>query len=261
MARHPRLIHPGVAVHVVQRGNNRNACFAADSDYLTYLALLRHLARKYTCAVHAYCLMTNHVHLLLTPTEPQTCGFLMRDLGRSYVRYFNRRHDRSGTLWEGRFRSCLVESAQYVLACYRYIEQNPVRAAMVAEPGAYLWSSHAANSGLRWDPLITPHSEYLALSDRESARCAEYRRLLGLALDLTLLELIREATSGGYPLVSDAYKTRLAGCRIERGKPGPRVEAPAACYKNYDPDPELRLMKSLTTGKTVSRQRRPEKMP
>ena len=261
MARHPRLIHPGVAVHVVQRGNNRNACFAADSDYLTYLALLRHLASKYACAVHAYCLMTNHVHLLLTPSETDSCGLMMRDLGRSYVRYFNRRHGRTGTLWEGRFRSCLVESARYVLACYRYVELNPVRAAMVAQADAYFWSSYAANSGLRWDPLVSPHSEYLALSQREGTRCAEYRRLVGMGLDASLLTAIRGSTQGGYPLVSDSYKTRLAGARTERGKPGPRVEAPAACYKNYDPDPELRLMKSLTTGKTVSRQRRPEKMP
>jgi putative transposase len=261
MARHPRLILSDVAVHVVQRGNNRSACFRADGDYLTYLALLRHLSSKYACAVHAYCLMTNHVHLLLTPTEQQACGYLMRDLGRCYVRYFNRRHERSGTLWEGRFRSCMAESARYVLACYRYIELNPVRAGMVAEPGAYLWSSYAGNSGLRSDTLLRAHSEYLALSDRQDGRCAEYRRLLGLGLEKSLLDSIREATQGGYPLVSDAYKLRLAGYRIERGKPGPRVETPAACYKNYDPDPELRLMKSRTTGKTISRQRRPEKMP
>jgi len=241
MARHPRLVHPGVALHVVQRGNNRNACFSTDSDYLTYLALLRHLAGRYSCAVHAYCLMTNHVHLMLTPGAADACGFLMRDLGRSYVRYFNRRHQRTGTLWEGRYRSCLVESARYVLACYRYIELNPVRAAMVADAGAYLWSSYAANSGARWDPLLTAHAEYQALSEREAARWAEYRRLLALGLDGSLLKAIREATYGGYPLVSDAYKARLTGCRLERGKPGPRVEAPAACYKNYDPDPELRV--------------------
>src|SRR5688500_20060986 len=103
MARHPRLIYPGIAVHVVQRGNNRTACFLAEGDYLTYLSLLRHLAGKYASEVHAYCLMTNHVHLLLTPREPSVCCSLMRDLCRSYVRYFNRRHNRKGTWWEGRF--------------------------------------------------------------------------------------------------------------------------------------------------------------
>jgi putative transposase len=241
MARHPRLILPGVAAHVIQRGNNRNACFLAEGDYLTYLSLLRHLARKYACDVHAYCLMNNHVHLLLTPGEPRACGYLMRDLGRSYVRYFNRRHERTGTLWEGRFRSCIVESDRYVFACYRYIELNPVRAGMVPAPGEYLWSSHASNSGVWIDPLLTPHAEYLALSARAARRGVAYRRPVEHGLDASLLKSIREATHGGYPLVSDAYKVRMAGYRIERGKPGPRLEAPAPCYKNYDPDPELRV--------------------
>ena len=232
---------PGVALHVVQRGNNRSECFSADGDYLTYLALLRHLAVKHACHVHAYCLMTNHVHLLMTPLESERCGQLMRDLGGCYVRYFNSRHGRTGTLWEGRFRSALVESAHYVLACYRYIELNPVRAGMVAQADAFLWSSHAGNAGLRADPLLTPHCEYEALSEFEHRRHAEYRRLVSLGLDASLLKSIREATWGGYPLASEAYKSGLSGCRIERGKPGPRAEAPAACYKNYDPDPELRV--------------------
>ena len=127
MPRQARLILPHVAAHIIQRGNNRAACFRVDSDYQVYLLQLRELARQLGCAVHAYCLMTNHVHLLLTPDHETACSLLMRDLGRSYVRYFNDRHERTGTLWEGRFRSCLVESAEYVLACYRYIELNPVR--------------------------------------------------------------------------------------------------------------------------------------
>lgn len=139
MARHPRAALPGVALHVIQRGNNRSACFRADGDYLTYLAHLRYLAGKYGCDVHAYCLMTNHVHLLLTPSDTAGCGLLMRDLGRSYVPYFNRRYGRTGTLWQGRFRSCLVESARYVLACHCYIELNPVRAGMVSDARAFPW--------------------------------------------------------------------------------------------------------------------------
>jgi REP-associated tyrosine transposase len=225
MARHPRLIFPGLAVHIVQRGNNRNACFSADADYLTYLAYLRRLCPRYACEVHAYCLMTNHVHLLLTPAEPQACGFLMRDLGRCYVPYFNRRHGRTGTLWEGRFHSCVAESARYVLACHRYIELNPCRAGMVSGPDAYPWSSHACNIGMRADPLLTPHSEYLGLAGQERSRCSAYRGLFDQAFEPSLLRSIREATSGGYPLVSDAYKARMIappGCRIERGKPGPR---------------------------------------
>lgn len=239
MARHPRLIFPGLAVHIVQRGNNRNACFSADGDYLTYLAYLRRLCPKYACEVHAYCLMTNHVHLLLTPAEPWACGFLMRDLGRGYVRYFNRRHGRTGTLWEGRFRSCVAESARYVLACHRYIELNPVRAGMVSRPDAYPWSSHACNIGMRADPLLKPHSEYLALADHDRSRHAAYGGLFDQAFEPSLLRSIREATSGGYPLVSDAYKSRMIaprGCRTERGKPGPRGRGPENC----DPDPEFR---------------------
>lgn len=233
MARHPRLILPGVALHIIQRGNNRNACFGQDSDYLTYLAYLRHLSGKYQCELHAYCLMTNHVHLLVTPDTADACALLIRDLGRGYVRYFNRRHGRTGTLWEGRFRSCVVESAQYVLACYRYIESNPIRAGMVNQPNGYLWSSHAANSGMRADPLVKPHCEYLALAADNPSRHAAYRGLFEPPFEQNLLGSIRDATNGGYPLASDSFKSRMIappGCRTERGKPGPRVEAPEGVY-------------------------------
>jgi putative transposase len=172
-----------------------------------------------------YCLMTNHVHLLLTPSRAEACGLLMRDLGRSYVLYFNRRHDRSGTLWEGRFRSCIAESSRYVMACYRYIELNPVRAGMVGDPGSYAWSSHAGNVGLRSDPMLEPHCEYLALADVASPQ-ATYHGLFTHSLDEGMMRAIREATNGGYPLASDAFiASRLAplGLRAQRGKPGPRA--------------------------------------
>jgi putative transposase len=233
MARHPRLILPGVALHIIQRGNNRNACFRQDSDYLTYLAHLRHLSAKYHCEVHAYCLMTNHVHLLLTPAASDTCAWLMRDLGRCYVRYYNRRHGRSGTLWEGRFRSCIAESAQYVVACYRYIELNPVRAGMVHHPSEYPWSSHAVNTGMRADPMVKPHCEFLALAANATSRHAVYRRLFEGPFEESLLRSIRDATNGGYPLASDSFKLGMIaplGSRTERGKPGPRVEAPEGVY-------------------------------
>ena len=226
MARVARLVFPDVALHIIQRGNNRNACFAHDSDYLTYLSTLRQLSVKHECKVHAYCLMTNHVHLLVTPSRAEACGLLMRDLGRSYVLYFNRRHDRTGTLWEGRFRSCIAESSRYVMACYRYIELNPVRAGMVGEPGSYAWSSHAANVGLRPDPMLEPHCEYLALANVASRQDA-YRGLFKQSLDEGMVRAIREATNGGYPLASDAFiASRLAplGLRTQRGKPGPRAQ-------------------------------------
>ena len=228
MARHRRLIIPGVALHVIQRGNNRNACFRGDNDYLAYLAHLRQLCAKHACNLHAYCLMTNHVHLLLTPNEESACSLLMRDLGRSYVRYFNDRHERTGTLWEGRFRSCLVESAEYVLACYRYIELNRVRASMVSMPDAYSWSSHGANTGAHADPMVQPHAEFTALSISAAQLGTAYKSLFEQPFDDALLKTIRDATNGGYPLASDTFKARISlppGCRTNPGRPGRPIAA------------------------------------
>jgi putative transposase len=214
---------------------NRVACFRAEADYLVYLSHLRRLTAKHGCDVHAYCLMTNHVHLLVTPRTEGSCTALMRDLGRRYVPYFNLRHERTGTLWEGRFRSCIVESASYVLACYRYIELNPVRAGMVDHPGSYPWSSYAANSGPLADPMIREHAEFEALAGDVEKRRASYRGLFETELDETLLEAIRDATNSGYPLASKTFKSsRIAalGWPTGPGKPGPRP--------NSHPDPELR---------------------
>jgi putative transposase len=224
MARQPRLIVPGVALHIVQRGNNRGACFDGDSDSLCYLTYLRKLSARHGCLVHAYCLMTNHVHLLVTPQRPDSSTNLMRDLGQSYVKYFNRRHGRSGTLWEGRFRSCVVESAQYVLACYRYIELNPLRAGMVGHPCAYAWSSYAVNSGAAFDTLLAPHTEYLALGADPSARHAAYAGLFQNALDHSVVTAIRDATQGSLPLGSESFKSKLiaGGRKVEHQRPGPR---------------------------------------
>lgn len=223
MPRPPRLILPGVAVHITQRGNNRSDCFRRDGDYMLYLLHLREVAGKLGCHMHAYCLMTNHVHLLLTPPSPESCTVLMRNLGQRYVQHFNKAHGRSGTLWEGRFRSFLVESARYVLACHRYIEQNPVRAKIVHGPADYPWSSHRANAGLRPDPLVTPHPEYLALSEDPAKRIQAYRDLFGEAPDLSDAKRIREATHSGLPLGSEAFKARMEidlGRKLRHGKPG-----------------------------------------
>jgi putative transposase len=157
----------------------------------------------------------------------------MRDLGQRYVQYFNRRHERSGTLWEGRFRSCIVESAQYVLGCYRYIELNPVRAQMVDHPVGYLWSSHAVNSGMRADPHIAPHPEFVALASGEHERYSAYRGLVDQRLDPKLQQAIRDATNGGYPLAGEAFKAQVLlplGWRIEPGKPGPKAASSFAEY-------------------------------
>ena len=225
MARQPRLVLPGVALHVVQRGNNRSACFDEVSDYLCYLANLRKLSAKYGCVVHAYCLMTNHVHVLMTPRSFEDCRNLMRDLGNCHVHYFNRRYGRTGTLWEGRYRSCLVESARYVLACYRYIELNPVRARIVDDPRRYAWSSHLVNGGIGEDILATPHPEYLALADVPDVRFVRYRELFAGTDHEADADAIRDATQGGLPLCSDRLRLGLAaeGRKVTREKPGPRA--------------------------------------
>jgi len=237
MARHARLILPGVALHVYQRGNDRKATFREDSDRLVYLSNLAELCRRWECALHAYCLMTNHVHLMLTPAHEHGPAAVMRDLGRRYVRYFNERHGRTGSLWEGRFYSCLLDSARYVLGCQRYIDLNPVRAGMVAAAGVYRWSSYAGNSGARNDPLLSPHPEYLAMSDDESTRCAAYAALCREAEEPEFLAAMRDATFAGLPLVGDQLKSRLAGMgiRLERARPGPHPgEAGAAKPPNLE---------------------------
>jgi len=237
MPRQRRLVLPGVALHVIQRGNNRQACSRGDSDYLLYLLHLRELASRHGCAVHAYCLMPNHVHLLTTPSDENGLSTLMRDLGQRYVQYVNRTYGRSGTLWEGRYRSCLAESARYVLACYRYIELNPVRAALTDSPGKYRWSSFRGNSGGGNDPLLTAHPEYLALGQGPATQQQAYLDLFEVALEQPLVDRIREATNGGYPLSSAQFQSNLVlptGWKIAPGRPGRRTS------KDKAPDPASR---------------------
>lgn len=239
MARQPRLIVPDIALHIVQRGVDRQDCFSEETDRLVYLSLLRELSAETQCGIHAYCLMTNHVHLLLTPSTDEGPSILMRKVGQRYVPYFNRRYGRTGTLWEGRFKSCLVESPRYVLGCHRYIECNPTRAGMVPHPGAYRWSSYQANAGLTEEPLLTPHVEYTALGP------AAYRGLFDHALDPALVKAIREATHGGYPLVGDALQQQLARQArrtLARGKPGPAPRIADSAMSGslpFDGDPVL----------------------
>lgn len=224
MPRQPRFVVPEIALHVRHRGNNGQDCFQTDADRLVYLSNLHELCVRTRCALHAFCLMTNHVHLLLTAPDAASCASLMRDLGQRYVQYFNRRHRRSGTLWEGRYRSCLVDSARYVLGCYRYIEMNPVRANMVAKPSEYRWSSHHSNTGRVRNATLVPHAEYTALALAEPARFRAYEELFASEQDRSILAAIRDATDGGYALLGDDMKAKLAasGRRLERGRPGRR---------------------------------------
>ena len=190
---------PDIALHVVQRGNNRGDCFFRDADYAAYLGFLGFCGRHFDCSVHAYCLMTNHVHLLLTPHTPSACALFMKALGQSYAQYINKAAGRTGSLWEGRFHSCLVDSTHYVFVCHRYVELNPVRAGMVAFPGDYPWSSYVANAQ-GGDGLVTPHAAYLGLAEQEHERRKIYREMFGSHLEERLVDEIRRATRSGSPL-------------------------------------------------------------
>jgi putative transposase len=216
MARRPRLVLPAVPLHIIQRGNNRSPCFACEADYLVYLTLARQYADEAACQVHAYVLMTNHVHLLLSSGNATGPSVLMRRLGQHYVQYFNRRYARTGTLWEGRFRSCLVEDERYLLICQRYIELNPVRAGMVSDPEQYKWSSHQANAFGADDPLVTPHLIYMGLGRHEEERRATYRGLFAEALPDPLLAQIRQASNGNAPLGPKAFVDAIAS---QHGRP------------------------------------------
>jgi len=229
MPRRARLALDGVSVHLVQRGIDRSACFFCDDDRRHYLALLAELAPALGCAVHAYVLMTNHVHMLATPTRAAGISLLMRQLNQRYVQAINRAYRRTGTLWEGRFRSCLVESEAYVLACYRYIELNPVRAEMVRDPLDYAWSSHRVNVAGRRSTLVTPHEAFLAIAPDTAARCAAYRELAAQAMPDETLGAIRRATSGSYALGSTRFQHQVAamlGRRVVPGVPGRRRQQP-----------------------------------
>jgi len=188
---------PGVPLHIVQRGINRTACFFCEADYRAYLHFLGCSAARFDCAVHAYCLMSNHVHLLVTPNTPHACGAFMKHLGQCYVQAVNKRLGRTGTLWEGRFRSCVVQSDSYVLACYRYIELNPVRAGMVSSPAAYSWSSYPTNAEGKENGLLQSHPAYQSLAQNRGQRAAVYKELCADALPATDVEQIRTATSVG----------------------------------------------------------------
>jgi putative transposase len=210
MPRIARSVVAGLSLRVVQRGINRQQCFFSESDYRTYLRFLREFCGRFGCSLHAYCLMTNHVHLLLTPQAEDSCARAMKNVGQRYVQTVNKRLERTGTLWEGRFKSCVVPSEAYVLACYRYIELNPVRARMVDSPGSYRWSSYRVNAEGDADGLVSPHPSYDALGLDGGQRLSAYRALFESAPSAPIVEEIRKATRIGC----------VAGKkREERGRP------------------------------------------
>ena len=202
----PRLRFADIPMHIIQRGVNRAPCFIHRANYWKYLDELQLAARETGCAVHAYVLMTNHVHLLVTPPDETAASRMMQRLGTRYVRYFNAAHERTGTLWEGRFRSCLVSTDDYFLACQRYIELNPVRAGMVASPGEHRWSSYPANAQGRIDPLVTPHPLYLGLASDDATRWKAYAALVASGISDSQRDQITRHTQQGRALGPPAFQ-------------------------------------------------------
>lgn len=200
MARLPRLTLPGYPHHIIQRGNNRQAIVASDADRQTLLDLLAENARKFGVAVHAYVLMDNHFHLLATPQTADGLPQMMQAVGRRYVRYFNDRQKRSGTLWEGRYRSTLIQTECYLLACMAYIDLNPVRAGMVAQARDYPWSSHGHYIGQRNDKLITPHALFWELGNTPFAREAAYAALVQSGIDPVQYTALTDSALSGWAL-------------------------------------------------------------
>ncbi len=210
MPRKPRMYLPGIPAHVVQRGHNREACFFAHDDYTYYLEVLAQGCRRYDVAVHAYCLMTNHVHLLLTPAHADVgISQVMQHVGRLYVAYINRTYRHSGSLREGRHKASLVEADRYLLACYRYIELNPVAANMVQTPEQYRWSSYTYHARGTPDTLVTEHAIYTSLGETPEMRQRVYRGLFEDRLPGADIHDIRAALAFNHPLGNDRFRGQI----------------------------------------------------
>ena len=204
-----RLCIPGYPMHIVQRGNNRLPCFHRNQDYVMYLNSLAEMSTKYEVDVHAFVLMTNHVHMLVTPTTSDGVSRMMQQVGRKYVQLFNKYNQRSGTLWEGRFRSTLIDSETYLFACYRYIELNPVRAHMVNVPDDYRWSSYRVNALGSKSTLIKPRQELLQLSKDRNFRLERYRRIFSSGGTENDFAAIRFGTNKGLPVGSAQFREKI----------------------------------------------------
>jgi len=216
MPRTARFIVPCVPLHILQRGHNRCPCFVEASDYDLYLRLLEQFSHLHGCRVHAYALMTNHIHLLATPERADSASEMMRSVNQRYVQAMNRRLGRSGTLWEGRFRSSLVDSESYLFVCHRYLEMNPVRARMVSFPGQYPWSSYRVNAEGARSSLVVAHSLFQDLGVDPPARQTQYRSMFDTPLSLLQLDSVRRAIKTDRPLGGQAFVARLG---LQVGKP------------------------------------------
>lgn len=230
MARLKRVMPVGIPQHVIQRGNNHQACFGSEDDMKAYFNWLKEFSKKSKVSVHSWVLMTNHVHILCTPNKKGSIGKMMQSLGRMYVRYFNDCYARSGTLWEGRYKSCLVQSERYLLELYRYIELNPVRANRVNKPSEYRWSSYNCNAFGVKTKLITPHKEYLALGKNKEQRQENYRMLFQADVSEILLKDIKDSVNKGLALGDGRFKEEIEKLTKQRvtarksGRPKKKVE-------------------------------------
>ena len=235
MARPPRFALADFPQHVIQRGNNRCPIFFDTTDYRYYLDCLRHAIERYACHVHAYVLMTNHVHVLVTPRHEQSLAKTMHNIGLRYTRYVNQRYRRSGTLWEGRYKASLIESDRYLTACMRYIEQNPVRAGMVSNPADYPWSSHPCNGQGESDPVVTPHPIYHSLGRDPAARLNAYRGLFESLVDEDTLRRLRHSTNSGWVLGDDPFLGDVEQALQRRPRPSPRGgDRRSECYRKTE---------------------------
>lgn len=227
MPRKTRNYLPYIPAHIVQRGHNRNSTFLYSSDFEFYKRVLGEGLKRYSLKLHAYCLMTNHVHLLVTPEFSDSISRMMQHIGRQYVRYFNNRYQRSGTLWEGRHKGSIVDAEGYLLACYRYIEMNPVVARIVNHPAGYKWSSYHHNALGKPDQLITAHSIYSSLSKDNRNVCRNYRQLFEVPLTESERDAVKTTLEANYPLGNERFRHQIEkamGKPVGRLRPGgPRV--------------------------------------
>ena len=225
MPRKPRFYLPGVPVHIVQRGHSREPVFFEDDDYRAYLHWLKEGAERYKIDIHAYALMTNHIHILATASGKDGVTRMMQYIGRHYVPYINHTYGTSGSIWEGRYKASLIQDDEYLLACMRYIELNPIRASMVRSPGQYRWSSYRCNAQGKEDERVTPHGMYLSLGKAKPARLEAYKLLFQVHLDKEVLNEIRSAWQTGTPLGNDEFhrqieaKLKLKVGQSRRGRP------------------------------------------
>lgn len=219
MARLPRYSIPGQPQHIIQRGNGRMAIFRSDDDYEVFIRYLLEAARGHGCSVHAYVLMTNHVHFLVTPERSDGVSLMMQSIGRSYVPYFNHTHHRSGGLWQGRYRAAIINSEQYLLRCCCYIDLNPVRAGLVDDPADYTWSSFRHHAHGEVDSVVSEHELFTALGNTGAERQTAYRDLCATALSHDFLQELRDATNRGWTMGDPEFMTKIEDATGRRAGP------------------------------------------